>query len=60
MSFGIYFHIKLIFLKRIIDKLGNARVKLQSQVHFESKKILGPKECWVQKSFNSKKIWVLS
>ena len=28
-----------------INKLGNTRVKLKSQVHFESKKILGPKEC---------------
>ena len=35
---------------------ANARVKLHSQVHFESKKILGQKECWVKKSFNSKKI----
>ena len=28
---------------------ANARVKLHSQVHFESKKILGPKKCWVKK-----------
>ena len=33
---------------------ANARVKLHSQVHFESKTILGPKKCWVQKSFNFK------
>ena len=34
---------------------ANARVKLHSPVHFQSKKILGPKKCWVQKSFDSKK-----
>ena len=34
---------------------ANARVKLRSQVHFESNKILGPKKGWVQKSLNSKK-----
>ena len=34
---------------------ANAKVKLHSQVHFESKMILGPKKCWVQKSVNSKK-----
>ena len=38
----------------------NTRVKLHSQVHFESKKILGRKKCWVEKSFNSKKFGVLS
>ena len=32
----------------------NASVKLHSQVHFESKKILGPKKCWVQKRFTFK------
>ena len=33
---------------------ADVRVKLHSQVHFKSKKILGPKKCWVQKRFNSK------
>ena len=32
---------------------ANARVKLHSQVHFESKKVLGPKKCSVQKIFES-------
>ena len=34
---------------------ANARVKLQSQLHFEFKKILGPKKCRVLNSLNSKK-----
>ena len=36
------------------ESWANARVKLHSQVHFKSEKILGPKKYWVQKSFNSK------
>ena len=43
---------------------ANTRVKLHSQVHFGSNKILSPKKCRVQKCFNSinvlgpKKFWV--
>ena len=37
---------------------ANARVKLHSQVHFQSKKILGPKKFLFQKYFRSKKFWI--
>ena len=39
---------------------ANARVKLHPQVQFGSKRILGPKKCWVQKVLIPKKFWVLS
>ena len=49
------FCVLINYVKIHCTSLANARVKLYSQVHFESKKILGQKKCWVQKSFNSKK-----
>ena len=39
---------------------GNARVKLHSQVHFKSKKILGPKSVGSKKVLIPKKFYVLS
>ena len=35
-------------IKNLLQVGANARVKLHSQVNFESKKILGPKKFWVQ------------
>ena len=43
-------------MKISLTSWANARVKLHSQVHFETKKFLGPKKSWDQKKFNSKKI----
>ena len=51
---GTGFHLRLVALNWIITSWANARVKLHSQVHFESKKILGPKKVWVQKILDPK------
>ena len=55
-NFGVQnnFWSNKIFSKLPITSWANTRLKLHSQVHFESKKMLVPKKCWVQKSFNSK------
>ena len=37
---------------------ANVRVKLHSQVHFGSKKVLGPKQLGVIKNLESNKFWI--
>ena len=45
-----------MFGKLVETRRANARFKLHSQVHFESKKSLCTKNFWIQKNFSSEKI----
>ena len=49
-----------LLLKINLTSWANARVKLHSQVPFESKKILGPKKVRSKKVLIPKIFWVLS